>query len=124
MSMPGFYFQFSCRHCQTRTERTWPLYVFPTLFESTLCLPTWSRALECYGELILDLPRNRRTELERDIEALQSFAHQLSTPLVTVGVPRMSRASTAGRPHIEVVPEPCCPHCGSVVQALWCDQFE
>lgn len=115
MSMPGFVYHFHCSACGKNSD-SYSMYVFPGLFESRLSLPAWSRELHCYGVVCCDLPAGSRRRLEGNHAELGALAANISSPLLTVGVPRWCEPKRDEPISIEVKPEPVCPFCGAAVE--------
>lgn len=114
MSMPGFVFHIRCDECEF-TSPDYPLFVFPDLFSADIVLPAWSSRFRCYSELRCILASEDRSLLEKNFDRLKEFASELSSPNLTVGVPRLSLA--AGSSQVTVDPPPVCPRCGRPAKA-------
>jgi hypothetical protein len=114
MSMPGFVFHICCPECH-RTSPDYPLWVFPDLFSADIVLPAWSRRFQCYCELRCCLGPTDRGALEKNPDRLREFAGQLSSAVVTVGVPLWS--VEADGICVRVEPKPDCPFCGCSTEA-------
>ncbi len=120
MSMPGFRYGFSCSACGEGSE-DYPAFVFPNLFDPQMILPFWSRELRCYGEVILYVNEEKRRRLEQDYDAQVALAATLSSPAMTVGVPRLSSDADRRALAVHVTPTPVCPICGGPVEVWFGD---
>jgi hypothetical protein len=120
VSMPGFRYGFFCSACGEGSE-DYPAFVFPNLFDPQIILPSWSRELRCYGEVILCLTQEQRQRLEQDHEARVALAASLSSPAMTVGSPRLFSNADGSNLAVDVTPAPICPLCGGPVEVWFGD---
>jgi hypothetical protein len=118
MSMPGFYYRITCSSCG-ETSDSYSAFVFPDLWEPVAELPAWSRLHRSYCRIELKLPSDQQRELRKDHARLLALAESVSSPALTVAIPRMDLGERPQDCRITLTPAPLCPFCGSAVHVEW-----
>lgn len=116
MSMPGFVFHFRCDACGAISE-DYSIFPFPNILRSDITLPGWSLAHKCWSQIQLSLNTDQHTQLESDPERMIWFATSLTSPSLTVCVPRL--CNNEGVCGVSVTPDPICPHCAAMCNAIF-----
>ena len=113
--MPGFIFYFNCNACETVSDE-YSIFPFHDIIRPSLQLPTWSTVHGCWGHIRFSLDSAKRNEIKTDPEALVAFAESVSSPSLTVCVPRLTYDEIPG---VYVTPNPVCPKCQLPCDALF-----
>ncbi len=115
MSMPGFVFYFRCESCDA-TSTAYSLFPFHDIFRPDIQLPIWSIPNQCWGHLQLSLSAQQRETLDSSRERLIEFAESLSSPAVTVCVPKLKDGEND---RVATTPPPVCPKCQNSCDAIF-----